>query len=474
MATVLAIDQGTSGTKAVVVTDDGAVTGMGECALRPDYLPGGGVEIDAQDLLDSVVESGRRAMSAAGGRVDMITLANQGESVLAWDRATGRPLSRMIIWQDRRAQEICDELKVHADLIAERTGLVLDPYFSAPKQAWLRRHATTDGVATTSDTWLIHQLTGEFVTDASTASRSLTVDSATTTWDSELLGLFGLGGEQLPRIVDSDDIVGTTTAFGAETPLGGLIVDQQAALIAQRCFDRGAAKTTFGTGAFLLANAGPTPRASTAGLSTSVAWRLREGTAFALDGQVYAAASAVRWLQRLGLITDASDLDAVAAQDSGGVLAVPALAGLAAPWWRADAKASLQGVTLATGPGEIVRAVLEGIASQVVDLVRAVEADLDVPLEQLRVDGGLTRSQVLMQAVADQLQREVQVYPSAHATALGSAALGRLAADRSLDLDRATPAWEPSAVHHPRWRPDRATEHLEHWRAALEATLPRT
>ena len=211
---------------------------------------------------------------------------------------------------------------------------MLDPYFSAPKQAWIRRNITTDGVVTTSDTWLLHRLTGEFVTDVSTASRSLVTDLDSTDWDPDLLDLFGLGSEVLPTILPCDVVAGSTTAFGPELPVGGLVVDQQAALLAEACLLPGEAKCTFGTGAFVLANTGTTAARSSSGLAASVAWSSRGETTYCVDGQVYTAASAVRWMQNMGFIEHAADMDRLAAADAGGVLSVPALAGLAAPWWR--------------------------------------------------------------------------------------------------------------------------------------------
>ncbi|HJY95728.1 MAG TPA: FGGY family carbohydrate kinase, partial [Streptosporangiaceae bacterium] len=427
MTNVLAIDQGTSGTKAIVADDAGQVLAIAEQPLYPLYFDGGGVEQDPGALLDSVLTAGRRAAAEAGVPLDALALANQGETVLAWDRATGRPLSAAVVWQDRRAEALCARRADAAGRVAELTGLVLDPYFSAPKMRWLRENVTTGGVVTTSDTWLVHQLCGAFVTDASTASRSLLVGLDDVAWNGELLDLFGLAAEPMPAIVPNDAIVGTTRVFGGELPVTGLIVDQQAALLGEACILPGTAKCTFGTGAFLLACTGTNPVRSTAGLTTSAAWRLRGQTSYCIDGQVYTAASAVRWITQLGLISGADQLDTTAAPSSDGVLYVPALAGLAAPWWDSAATASFSGMTLSSGRGHLVRALLEGIAAQVAALTGLVAADLGGPLTRLRVDGGLTRSQVLMQAQADLAQIPVDVYPSAHATPSGAAACARLA-----------------------------------------------
>jgi glycerol kinase len=474
MTHVLAIDQGTSGTKAIVVDDAGQVIAIAEVALRPEYLPGGGVEQDPEALWNSVLEAGRRALDEAGVPVDAVALANQGETVLAWDRSTGRPLTPAIVWQDRRAESICAALAASADDVAERTGLVLDPYFSAPKMAWIRANLTRDGVVTTTDTWLIHRLCGAFVTDVSTASRSLLLDLNTASWSEDLLELFGLGDEELPDLASCDQIVGETTAFGTSAiPVAGLIVDQQAALLAESCLEPGAAKCTFGTGAFLLAQLGDNATRSGAGLTTSVAWRLRDRTSYCADGQVYTAASAVRWAIDLGLVPAADRLDAVAATDSAGVLCVPALAGLAAPWWDAQATGSFTGMTLSSGRGHLVRALLEGIAAQVACLADLVASDLGQPLTRLRVDGGLTRSAVLMQAQADLARIPVEVYPSAHATPLGAAACARVALEETLSPAEVVGTWTPQHTYEPVWSDDRAAEHLARWRRAADAVLSR-
>ncbi|AQA02844.1 carbohydrate kinase [Mycobacterium sp. MS1601] len=469
--TVLAIDQGTSGTKAIVVDDSGAVVGLAEIPVHPVYLTDGGVEQDPGELLESVLGAGRAAVAEAGRRIDVVSLANQGETVLAWDPDTGRPLGSAIVWQDRRAESICAAVEDHAVELAARTGLVLDPYFSAPKMAWLRRNVTTAGVVTTTDTWLLHQLTGAFVTDATTASRSLVAELGDQGWSTELLALFGLDQERLPAIVANDEIIGTTKLFGEEVPVGGVVVDQQAALLAESCLDPGTAKCTLGTGAFLLANTGGSGVRSTAGLTSSVAWRVAGQDTFCVDGQVYTAASAVKWLISLGVISGAEEMDRVAAADTEGVLCVPALAGLAAPWWKSQARAVLAGMTLSTGRGHLVLAVLQGIAAQIAELVTAINSDSAAPLTRLRVDGGLTRSRILMQACADLTQVPVDVYPSPHATALGAAALAKLSLDPTRALGEVVPDWSPAATYEPAWSNDRAAEFRSQWRLLADRTF---
>ncbi|MEU6881562.1 FGGY family carbohydrate kinase [Streptomyces sp. NPDC046712] len=470
---VLAVDQGTSGTKALVVCPERGVIGSGSAPVRPRYLPGGLVEVDPAELYDSVVAAGRTALAEAGTPVAAVGLANQGETVLAWDPATGEPLTDALVWQDRRAEGLCAELSAHAHELRQWTGLPLDPYFAAPKMAWIRRQLTGAGVVTTSDAWLVHRLTGEFVTDAATAGRTGLLDLDTVSWSAAALDVFGLGGERLPRVVDADTRVGVTTAFGPPLPLTGLLVDQQAALLAQSVTEPGAAKCTYGTGAFLLAQTGPTPRRGDSGLVSCVAWRLAGRTDYCLDGQVYTAASAVRWLTDLGVLSGAEDIDAVggAVPDSGGVTFVPALAGLAAPWWRGDVRGSLHGLGLDTTGGHLVRALCEGIAAQVVELAGAAAADLGAPLTALRVDGGLTRSALLMQTQADLLQVPVEVSALPDATALGVGAVARLGLDPGLAVHEAVPEWKPSAVYEPAVTPAEAEERRGRFRTAVAALL---
>ncbi len=467
---VLAIDQGTSGTKALVV-DDGVVVASADEVVRPDYLGDGRVEQDPRSLLDSVLSAGRRAAEQAGGRLDAVALANQGETVLAWDRATGAPLTAALVWQDSRAQQLCDELADQRDRVAELTGLVLDPYFSAPKMAWIRRNLTRDGVVTTTDAWLLHALTGELVTDVTTASRSLVLDLDEVVWSPELLGILGLAEEELPRLVACDEVVGTTDAFGGEVPVVGLLVDQQAALLAQDCRDAGETKCTYGTGAFLLASTGTSAPRSRHGLTTSVAARLRGATTYCLDGQVYTAASAVRWLVDLGLLDRPDAVDAAAEGAGDDLLFVPALAGLAAPWWRSDAAATFAGLTLSATPADLVAAVLRGVAATVVDLLDVVAADLGSSVTRLHVDGGLTRSRTLMQAQADLAQLPVDVDPYADATALGAAAAALVGLDTSRAPGDVVSGWTPAATYEPQWSADRAAEHLGRWRDAVGRSL---
>jgi glycerol kinase len=472
---VLAVDQGTSATKALLVCPERGVLGEAEVPVHPRAVADGGVEQDPEELWASVVEAGRLALERGGEPAAAVGLANQGETVLAWDRASLRPLSVALSWQDRRAAAICERLAGRAAELAELTGLPLDPYFVAPKIAWLREHRTRDGVATTTDAWLLARLAGAFVTDAATASRSLLLDLDRVAWSPVACEAFGVDPGELPAVVGCAEPVGETTAFsaGAPLPVAGLAVDQQAALFAEACLAAGEAKCTYGTGAFLLATVGERPRRSGNGLVGCVAWRLGERTTWCLDGQVYTVGAAVRWLQEVGLIGEAADLDRVGGQagGTGGASFVPGLAGLGAPFWAPNARGAFTGLSLATSRAELVRAVVEGIAAQVAWLARAAGEDLGKPLERLRVDGGLTRSALLMQVQADLLQAPVEVYPSPNATALGVAALARLGTGEVATAAEATAGWAPAATYEPSAGAAAAEERLRRWRDAAEATL---
>ncbi|WP_435608675.1 FGGY family carbohydrate kinase [Streptomyces sp. C10-9-1] len=473
---VLALDQGTSATKALVVCPERGVLASATVPVTPRHGPGGRVEADPRELLDSVVTAGRRALAEAGEPVAAAGLANQGETVLAWDPADGEPLTDALVWQDRRAAGLCEALAPHGPELQQLTGLPLDPYFAAPKMAWIRRELTRGGVVTTSDAWLVHRLTGAFATDAATAGRTQLLDLDRVQWSPRALELYGLADERLPEVVDCAHPVGVTTAFGPAIALTGLAVDQQAALFAHTAAGPATAKCTYGTGAFLLARTGPRPLRTGGGLVSCPAWRLAGAAEYCLDGQVYAAASAVRWLVDLGVLAAPADLDAVgsAVPDSAGVRFVPALAGLAAPWWRGDVRGSLTGLGLATRPGHLVRALVEGIAAQVVELTEAAERDLGAPAAALRADGGLTRSALLMQTQADLLQRPVEVSALPDATALGVAALARLGTDASLDPEEAAPPWRPSAVYEPAIGPDEAAARLGAFREEVGLLLAGT
>jgi glycerol kinase len=465
---VLAIDQGTSSTKALVVSDGREVLGEGNAPVHPQAGAQGAVEQDPEELLQSIIDAGREALQAAGAPVAAVGLANQGETVLRWDRESGRPLGAALSWQDRRAVSVTRELEPQGDRLTELTGLPLDPYFAAPKMTWLRREQGDDGVVTTVDAWLNQRLAGAFVTDAATASRTMLLDLESAAWSEEACSLFGLDPAGQPEIVDCDAAVGETKVFGDPLPVTGLAVDQQAALFAESCFEAGEAKCTYGTGAFILATAGEQVVHSRARLAACVAWRLDGATTYCLDGQVYSAGSAVSWLEQLKLVSGAAQLDEIGAAETEALF-VPSLAGLGAPFWAPEARGAWLGLSLATSRDDLVRAVIWGIAAQVTSLAKAMRGDIGRPLERLRVDGGLTRSAALMQAQADLLQAPVELYPSADATALGVGAFARLGSGAAETPGEAVGDWESVAVFEPQLAGSAAEDYLSRWEEAALA-----
>src|SRR5262249_53871703 len=475
---ILAIDQGTSATKALVLGPGNEVLGSAEEPVHPRNTADGGVEQDPQELYGSVLGAGTRALAQARAPVQAMGLANQGETVLAWDRRSGRALTPAIVWQDRRSAGICRRLSASAGGLTAITGLPLDPYFAAPKMTWVRENLTAEGVITTTDTWLLARLGAGYVTDAATASRTLLLDLETAGWSAEACGVFGLDPAGLPEVGACAGAFGEPTAFGPPLPVTGLAVDQQAALLAERCFAAGEAKCTYGTGAFLLATTGPAPVRSSSGLSASVAWRLGGSAPYWLGRQGdpargAGAGAAVRWLSDLGLVTGAGELDVVAASvpDSGGSLFVPALAGLGAPHWRPDARGAFLGLGLGINRAHLARAVVEGIAASVALLADSVAADAGAPLGRLRADGGLTRSRLLVQAQADLLQAPVEVIKSQDATALGVAPLAPLGAGDRSGLAEAVGHAEVEWVAEPAIAADQAKERLAAYDSAVRAVL---
>lgn len=472
--TVLAIDQGTSATKALVVADDGEVLSLAEAPITVVAGGDGAVELDPEELWAGVVASATEALAVAGNpRLKAIGLANQGETVLAWDRGSGTPVGRAIVWQDRRSESICERLREHAPFLAEHTGLELDPYFVAPKVVWLRERVGDELTITTTDTWMLHRLCGAFTTDVATAGRSLLLDLDTGSWSDRACEIFGIDPAGLPTVVGNAEPLGETSLFGGSVPVTGTCVDQQAALYAEHCRSAGEAKCTYGTGAFMLACTGDKPTRSSNGLVGCPAWRIDDQLTYCLDGQVYTVGAVVTWLIAMGVMSEPADLDRLGAtvDDTGGVTFVPALAGLAAPYWKPQARAAFTGLTMSTERGHLVRSAIEGIAAQVALLAHAAGRDLGSPLTTLRVDGGLTRSNLLLQAQADLLQAPVEVYPSPHATALGVAAFADLGAGES-SLDQAgSQARRPDVVIEPEIGADEAEERLRAWQRVASATM---
>jgi glycerol kinase len=457
---VLAIDQGTTGTTAMLV--DPSIRVVGSCTVDfPNYYPmPGRVEHDATEIWASVGRAVAGALQRAGAspdRIAAIGVTNQRETSLFWDAATGVPIHRALVWQDRRTADRCAALKEAGKepLFQQRTGLVLDPYFSGTKAAWLldnvpgarARAERGDLRFGTIDSWVAWNLCGAHVTDSSNASRTLLFDLHRMRWDPELAEALGVPLACLPRVAGSSERYGTTRGVGFlpdGIPVAGLIGDQQGALFGQACFSVGMAKCTYGTGAFILLNSGETPRASRNGMLTTVAWTVGGRTTYALEGSAFVAGAAVQWLRDgLGIIRTSAEVEALAASvpDTAGVTFVPALTGLGAPHWRPDARGLFTGLTRGATKAHLARAVLEGIALQIDDILRAMSIDLGAPLAELRVDGGAAANNLLMQRQADLLGVACVRPVVIETTGLGSALLAGIASGVWSSPDEVARAW---------------------------------
>ncbi|MEZ4238648.1 MAG: glycerol kinase GlpK [Myxococcota bacterium] len=483
---VLAIDQGTTGTTALLVDERVEVVGRANVEL-PNHFPSPGlVEHDGNEIWASCGAAVRAALQGAGAdasRIRAVGVTNQRETSLFWDRATGEPIHRALVWQDRRTADRCAQLQRsgHEALFRERTGLVLDPYFSGTKAEWTLDHvegsreraARGELAFGTVDTWVAYKLTGEHVTDPSNASRTLLFDLRRLRWDEELCETLRVPMACLPRVGSNSEVYGKTKGVGFlpdGIPVAGLVGDQQGALFGQACFARGMAKTTYGTGAFILLNTGPTPVRSGHGMLTTVGWRLGDTTTYALEGSAFVAGAAVQWLRDgLGIIRDAAEIEALAASvpSSDGVVFVPALTGLGAPHWRPEAQGLLRGITRGTTRAHVARATLDGIALQIDDILRAMTADLGAPLAELRVDGGASANALLMQRQADLLGVRCVRPTVIETTALGSALLAGLAVGTWSSTDEVARAWHEDAVFAPAGDPDELARTRAAWAKAV-------
>jgi glycerol kinase len=454
---LLAIDQGTTGSTALVVSTEGETLGRATREFPQHFPQPGWVEHDPVEIWSSVEASIAGALEAAGvdaSRIAAIGITNQRETTLLWDRKTGRPIHNAIVWQCRRTAEACDTIKAdvaRAQRIREKTGLVIDAYFSGTKIAWLLDHVPgARGRAEkgelafgTIDTFVVHMLTSGavHVTDVTNASRTLLMNLARAEWDPELCRLIGVPESVLPKIVGSAEVVGKTSGAGFlpdGIPIAGIAGDQQAALFGQACFAVGDAKCTYGTGAFALVNIGSRPLLSEHGLVTTAAWRIGGEMTYALEGSAFIAGAAVQWLRDgLGIIKSAAEVEDLARKvsSSEGVVFVPALAGLGAPHWDPRARGTITGLTRGTTAAHLARATLEGIAFSVADLLRAMQADAKTPLKRLRVDGGAARNDLLMQMQADLAGVEVERARELESTGRGAAMLAGIGAGLSSGLD---------------------------------------
>jgi glycerol kinase len=491
---VLAVDQGTTSTRAILFRADMSIASVAQQEFPQHFPADGQVEHDPEDLWRTTVETCRNAMRGAGATardIAAIGITNQRETTLLWDRASGRPIHRAIVWQDRRTADVCARLRGdgHEALFAAKTGLLLDPYFSGTKLAWLLDHVANAREAATRgelafgtvDTYLLWRLTGGKVhaTDATNASRTLLYDIHAGRWDDELLALLRIPKNVLPDVLDSSAAFGTTDPelFGGPIPICGIAGDQQAALIGQACFAPGTLKSTYGTGCFALLNTGRTPVMSKHRLLTTVAYQLAGVRSYALEGSIFVAGAAVQWLRdglRVVQSAEATGPLAEAADPTQEVILVPAFVGLGAPYWRPDARGALFGLTRATGPAELARAALESVCFQTADLLTAMRADwpeAKASLKVLRVDGGMANSDWTMQRLADLTDCTVDRPQISETTALGAAYLAGLHAGFFPEPDRFATQWRLDRRFTPQMDAQAREQKLAAWAAAIHRLL---
>lgn len=486
---ILAIDQGTTGSTAVLINKNLEIIASANQEFEQHYPQPGWVEHDVEQIWSSVrnaVEVALRLGAIDPSRIAAIGITNQRETTAIWDKKSGEAIFNAIVWQCRRTADVTHRLRAegHGESVQKKTGLVLDPYFSGTKFAWILDHvegardraAAGELIGGTLDSYLVWKLTagGTHVTDFSNASRTLLMDLRSAEWDDELLELFNVPREILPEIRGNAEVYGTTKGLDFlpdGIPIAGMAGDQQAALFGQACFEVGDAKCTYGTGAFILMNIGSEPTFSTQGLLTTAAWKLGDKTTYALEGSAFIAGAIVQWLRdQMGFITSSHEVEQLAGTvaDSGGVVLVPALTGLGAPHWNPDARGVLWGITRGTTRAHVARAALEGIAFQIRDILDAQERDSGQKLRVLRVDGGAAANNLLMQFQSDILQVPISRPFTLETTALGAALLAGLGAGLFDDLSAIQEAWREERRFEPTMSDDVREAHLKRWRMGLE------
>lgn len=488
---ILALDQGTSSSRAIVFNHEGRIMASAQKEFPQHFPQPGWVEHDPKDIWSSeasVVAEAITAMGINGLNIAGIGITNQRETTIVWDAETGEPVYNAIVWQDRRTSAYCDSLKAQnlTAYIREKTGLIIDAYFSATKVRWIlenvegaRERAEAGKLRFgTVDSWLIWNLTrgGKHVTDVSNASRTMLFNINTLQWDEELLELFGIPASMMPEVHSSSEVYGytKTTIFAHEVPIAGIAGDQQAALFGQMCTTPGSVKNTYGTGCFLLMNTGEKPILSKNNLLTTVAWKIGETVNYALEGSIFVAGSVVQWLRDgLGIIKSSSEIEALAetVPDNGGVYFVPALTGLGAPYWDQYAKGCVYGITRGTTAAHIARAALEGIAFQTMDIVNAMEKDAGVTLAELKVDGGASRNNLMMQFQADILGAEVIRPKVTETTAMGACYLAGLATGYWENLGEIKKQWEAETIFGPKAAEEDILREKAGWKDAVRRTL---
>jgi len=483
---ILALDQGTTSSRAIVFDHEGLPVASSQHEYPQHFPQPGWVEHDALDIWHSQLACAREALVRAGidaSRVAAIGIANQRETTVLWDRATGEPVARAIVWQDRRTAGVCDRLREEgkATFIQGRTGLEVDAYFSATKLQWLLEHVPGARARAgrgelafgTVDSWLVYRLCGRHVTDASNAARTMLFNIHTLCWDEELLALFGIPGSLLPELAGSSEVVGLTAGewFGRAIPIAGIAGDQQAATFGQACHRKGMVKNTYGTGCFMLMHAGARPPVSHNRLLSTVGWTVDGKTDYLLEGSVFMGGATVQWLRDgLGIVKASSDVEALATSvpDSGGVLLVPAFTGLGAPHWDQHARATIVGMTRGTSGAHIARAAVEAIAYQSAELLAAMQKDADCAVSEVRADGGAARNDLLMQFQADLLGVPVLRPRVLETTALGAAYLAGLAVGFWESVDSIERQWQVEKRFEPAMDADRRAALMARWTRAVE------
>ena len=484
---IMSLDQGTTSSRAIIFNRHGETISVAQKPFTQYFPTPGWVEHDAKEIWGSQIAVLTEALAKSGLEakdIAAIGVTNQRETTVVWDRATGEPVCNAIVWQDRRTAKYCDSLHDKRDWIRGKTGLIIDAYFSATKVKWIldnvenaRKRAERGELCFgTIDTWLIWNLTkGEvFVTDPSNASRTMLYNIHTLDWDDELLALFDIPRSMLPEVRASSEVYGTVSTRYLEhpVPIAGIAGDQQAALFGQLCTEKGMLKNTYGTGCFLLMNTGDEAVTSKNNLLTTIAWKVGGKTTYALEGGVFVGGAAVQWLRDgARIIRTSADINTLAAtvEDNGGVYFVPALTGLGAPYWDSYARGAFFGITRGTTDGHLARATLEGIAFQVYDIVKAMEADAGAQTRELRVDGGASMSDYLMQTQADIFGFNIVRPKTVETTALGAAYLAGLATGYWEDIDSIRKQWKIDKTFTPQLPPERVKEMLHYWHKAVNA-----
>lgn len=486
---ILALDQGTTSSRAILFDQSGSIRASAQKEFRQFYPQPGWVEHDPMEIWSSQAGVAAEAVTKAGinGKsLAAIGITNQRETTIVWDRESGKPIYNAIVWQDRRTAEYCDQLRAdgHAQEIQQKTGLVIDAYFSGTKVKWIldnvegaRAKAERGELAFgTVDSWLVWNLTrGELhITDISNASRTMLFNIHTMKWDDELLTLFDIPRSILPEVKESSEVYGhtKTTIFATKVPIAGIAGDQQAALFGQQCIKPGMVKNTYGTGCFMLMNIGDKPVPSKNNLLTTVAWRINGHTQYALEGSIFIAGAVVQWLRdELGLIRTSSEIETLAASvpDSGGVYLVPAFAGLGAPYWNPYARGTMVGITRGTSAAHIARAAQDAIAFQTLDVLSAMNADCGIDIRELRVDGGATVNDTLMQFQSDILQVPVARPKVTETTALGAAYLAGLAVGYWKDIAEISAQWQVETKFVPGMTIEHVKKLTSEWNRAIRA-----